>query len=84
MGEVARRWAEERTEWTIGLKWTTPNGQLQMDNSKWTTPNGRQFIDAFHGFLKCDNDYVSIWDCPFGVVHLQLSIWCCPFQTTFP
>jgi hypothetical protein len=31
-----------------GRKWTTPNGQTQMDSFNWTTPNGRVVIIAFH------------------------------------
>jgi hypothetical protein len=51
-----------------------------MDNPKWTASNGRVVNVALQKqiYVKCSNVYVSIWDCPFAAVHLQLSIWGCP------
>jgi hypothetical protein len=61
------------------------NGQTQMDNPKWTAPNGQLQMDKIQKLaIPRLNIAMSIWSCPFGIVHLKLSIWDCPFQLAFP
>jgi hypothetical protein len=66
-------------EWTEmdNPKWTTPNGQLQMDSCKWTRRHYRISYELIfyevQQWLRVHLQ-LSIWDCPFEAVHLGLSI----------
>jgi hypothetical protein len=50
--------------------WTTPNGQLQMDNPKWTRSHCCLRLNSYKVLPMALR--------PFEAVHLELSIWGCP------